>query len=78
MTSATLTLVWEFKWNSLILLSFLFSDLCRQSHVTATGFKNSHMTSYLELTQGQGGIYTPNSILSSAIIINMTIHKLLN
>lgn len=65
-----------FNWNSLILSSFLFSVPHRESHLAETGFKNSHITAYLETIQC--GIQTPDSILSCAIIINMIIYKLLN
>lgn len=73
--SAILTLEWD-SAGTLILSSSLFSVPLRESHVAETGVKNSHVTAYLETMQCV--IQTPDSVMSSSIIINMITHKLLN
>ena len=73
--SAILTLIWD-SAGTLILSSSLYSVLLRESHVAETGYKNSHVTAYLETMQC--GIQTPDSVMSSASIINMITYKLLN
>lgn len=73
--SAILTLVWD-SAGTLILSSSLYSVLLREGHVAETGFKNSRVTAYQETIHC--GIHIPDSVMSPAIIINMTTHKLLN